>query len=248
MKPPVHGVERYCARAELEVKFVRLPVALVVPNLAEFNLSQLNSERGSLWEELGPLVAEDFDRIGQMYGDQGLLWSQQDRVLVLRPGLDRQWLDDVCSALGEAVPPVIMPAPGGGGLIGDLLADWRAAAELRALLGAPRRVDLLCWGASRDLYTLIAMVRSWGHQVLVEAPEEEHYWTSGYLDSKLCCFDLRTSMPDVRGPRSWIASSPRELRGITENLLATAGVAIVKSPIGVGGEGFHLARADKDGM
>lgn len=244
----MHGISCVWRRAEHGMRFVGSPVALVVPNLAEFNLSQVGTELGPSASELGPLAIGDFHCVGQAYGDQSLFWTHEERVLVLAPGLDRQWLTDVCAALGDATPPVITPPRHGGGLVGDLLMDAQAMTELRAALGPPRQVDLLCWGASRELYALIATVRSWGHEVRPEVPDHDRYWTTRYLDSKLCCLDMRTSMPDLAGPRTWIVSSQAELAGIVERLLASAGAAVIKSPCGVGGDGLHLARADGEGI
>lgn len=215
------------------------PVDLVVPNLGEYNLSRLGTS-------LGPLATRDSHQIGERYADQGILWSTRDRVLALPAGVDLHWLADLSAALGDPVPAIVTPAGRSGALTGDLLADGKAMGELATALGRPRRVELLCWGASRELYGLAAAVASLGHEVVTEMPAREHYWTSGYLDSKLSCLDLRTVLPDLRVPRSWTVAGPAELQGAVGHLLATAGQAFVKSPCGVGGEGIYRVSARDD--
>jgi hypothetical protein len=214
---------------------------LVLPNIAEFNLSRFAGT-------LTPHGTAEFHQAGRVYGDQCVFWSSADRVLVLPAEVDAQWLADVHEALGDQVPAIITPGGGGAALVSDLLADGAAMAALRGALGEPREVSVLCWAASRELYPMLAAVASWGHTVAAEAPASKQFWTCGYLDSKLSCLDLKSVLPDLRVPRSWTVSSPAELHGAIDYLRAAGNAAVVKSPWGVGGEGIHTVPATEAGL
>lgn len=216
------------------------PLDLVVPNLGEFNLGRFSGE-------VSPREAADFHKIGETYGDQGFLWSMRDRVLVLPGEVDPRWLADLSGALGQRVPDVITPRSRTRALIGDLLADGQSMAALGRALGTPRSVRLLCWGASSEVYLLQAAVAALGHDVALEVPPQDNYWTVGYLDSKLSCLDLPTSLPGLRIPRTWTVGLRSELQGVVEHLLATADQAFVKSPRGVGSEGIYRVSACRPG-
>lgn len=216
------------------------PLDLVVPNLGEFNLGRFSGE-------VSPREAIDFHKIGETYGDQGFLWSMRERVLVLPGEVDQGWLADLSGALGQPVPDVITPRPRTRALIGDLLADGQSMAALGRALGPPRSIRLLCWGASSEVYLLRAAVAALGHEVALEVPPQHSYWTVGYLDSKLSCLDLPTSLPGLRIPRTWTVGLRSELQGAVGHLLATAGQAFVKSPRGVGNEGIYHVSAWRPG-
>lgn len=205
-------------------------VDLLIPNLADFNLRHLASA-------LDPAATRAFLTIGKAFGDQAVFWSVEPQVLVLHRGLDQLWFTDVLAELRHGVPPVIMPPDRTGQLVPDLLADGESLARLRSCLDRRRHVRLLSWGATPALYSLIALVRSWGHEVEPDVPLESGYWTSQYLDSKMSCSDLAGQLPGVRTPRTWTVTSWPELRGVLDVLRSARRKAVVKSIHGVGGEG-----------
>jgi len=205
-------------------------VDLLVPNLADFNLRQVASS-------LDPAATRGFLTIGKAFGDQAVFWSARPQVLILHPGLDQLWLADVLAELRHAVPSVITPPDRTGQLVPDLLADGDSLARLRSCLARRRRVRLFSWGATPTLYSLIALVRSWGHEVESDVPPESRYWTSQYLDSKISCSDLATQLTGVRVPSSWTVTSWLELRGVLDALWSARRKAVIKSIHGVGGEG-----------
>jgi hypothetical protein len=216
-------------------------VDLIVPNVAEFNLRNpaLN---------LGPAVESSFTRIGMNLCDQSVFWSAGNRVLVLPGGYDPWWLDDVHRALGSQPPPVVCPAKRTGLLVQDLLRDAGGLGALRELLTGHKVVRLLSWGATAELYPLVAAVRGWGLEVEHDGVTEDSYWTSLYLDSKMSCLDLARHVPEVRVPRGITVTSWAELRGALDVMLAAHPQVIVRSMHGVGGEGSAVVRSGGRGV
>ncbi|MGH3156416.1 MAG: hypothetical protein ACRDNF_07580 [Streptosporangiaceae bacterium] len=210
---------------------------LIVPNLADFNLRNITAL-------LEPASMQSFGAFGMTFADQAVFWSCRPRVLVLYPGVDQEWLSDVHTALGSAVPPIVAPCTRTGALIPDLLADAGALAELRSSLGSPRQVHILFWGATREAYELIAVVSSWGHEVVADVPPEASFWTSSYLDSKLSVADLAAGIQGIQLPRTWTVANWTELRGALRLLVSKEGDAVVKSAYGVGGKGCAIVTAD----
>jgi len=123
-------------------------IDLIVPNVADFNLRHPRSA-------LDPATRASYIAAGSARADQCVFWSTGSRVLVLPQGVDRQWLSDVHSALGADLPPVISPAPGTGLLVPQLLLDPVALAGLRRHLAECRKIRLLSWGATEDLFILL---------------------------------------------------------------------------------------------
>jgi hypothetical protein len=209
---------------------MRPSVDLIVPNLADFNLRGLDAQ-------LDPIAERRFHTIGSAYGDQAVFWSAGPRIVVLHPGHEPDWLDDLSRVLHEPPPLIVAPPARTGRLLADLLASDRALAHLLDALGAPRQVRLMCFGATPEIYALAATVRARDHDVVLDVPPEDRYWTTTYLDSKLCCADLATALPGVRVPPGWTVSSWRELRGVVDVVLDRGLTALVKAPYGVGRAG-----------
>jgi hypothetical protein len=210
-------------------------VELVVPNLADFNLSQVGAH-------LDPSAIAPFSVVAKPFADQAVFWSSESRVLILYPGVDPRWLADVHESLDQPVPPALSPPERTGQLIPDLLHDSESLERLRSCLGSSRQVRLLSWGATPDLYVLMAAIQSWGHQVKLDVPAEDRYWTVPYLDSKLCCADLAAQISGVRIPRSWTVTNWTELRGVIGMLASGKRRVVVKAIHGAGGAGCVFSR------
>ncbi|MFE2040283.1 hypothetical protein ACFXAZ_04990 [Streptomyces sp. NPDC059477] len=215
-------------------------IDLVIPNTVEFNL-----KRGLL--DLDPGVERDLIEHGTGLADQCVFWSTEKRVLLLPAGYSPAWLADVHAALGTSVPPVVSPAPRTGRLVHDLLHDDRALAALRTATGGARTVRFVSWGASPELYTLAALLRSQGQEVRLDVADPEHYWSCEYLESKQSCVDLASHIPGFRVPRGISVAGWDQLKGAVEAIGGGGGRAVVKSMYGVGGYGSAIARGGAEG-
>ncbi|MFE4668210.1 hypothetical protein ACFRI7_29905 [Streptomyces sp. NPDC056716] len=214
-------------------------IDLVIPNTVEFNL-----KRGLL--DVDPGVERDLIEHGTGLADQCVFWSTENRVLLLPAGYSPAWLADVHAGLGTSVPPVVSPAPRTGRLVHDLLHDDRALAALRAATGAARTVRFVSWGASPELYTLAALLRSQGREVRLDIADPEHHWSCEYLESKQSCVDLASHIPGFRVPRGISVAGWDQLKGAVE-AIGGGGRAVVKSMYGVGGYGSAIARGGAEG-
>ncbi|MEU7576111.1 hypothetical protein AB0B50_00660 [Streptomyces sp. NPDC041068] len=215
-------------------------IDLVIPNIVEFNL-----KRELL--DFDPGVEHDLVEHGTGFTDQCVFWSAEDRVLVLPAGYSPEWLADVHAGLGGSVPPVVSPAPRTGRLVHDLLGDDRALAALHAATDGARVVRFLSFGASPELYSLAALLRSRGLEVRLDVADPQHYWSCEYLESKLSCVDLASHLPGFRVPRGISVASWDQLKGAVTAIVGSGGRAVVKSMYGVGGYGSAIARSDADG-
>jgi hypothetical protein len=205
-------------------------VDLVMPNVAEFNLRHPRLA-------LDPATANSFLLFGRAMADQSVFWSDSPRVLVLHAGVDQLWFSDVHRAVGADPPPLVCPAWRSGLLAADLLADPAAMAELRDHLTGCQQVRFVSWGATEDLYRLAAAIRGFGHEVLLDTPDEERYWTSLYLDSKLSCLDLASQVPGLRVAPCVTTDTWQELRGVVDLMVGSGQTVIVRSVYGSAGEG-----------
>ncbi|MEU5161889.1 hypothetical protein AB0G74_20120 [Streptomyces sp. NPDC020875] len=216
-------------------------IDLVVPNIVEFNL-----RRGLL--DLDPGVERDLAEHGTNLADQCVFWSDRERVLVLPAGYSAEWLADVHTGLGTAVPPVVAPEPVTGRLVQDLLADDRALGELSAALGGAREVRFVSWGAEPALYALATVLRAQGRTVRLDVPAPRDAWACEYLESKQSCADLAAHLPGFRVPKGLSVTGWEQLRGALGAIAGDGGRAVVKSMYGVGGYGSALAGGGADGI
>ncbi|TCO61893.1 hypothetical protein [Actinocrispum wychmicini] len=212
-------------------------IDLVVPNIAEFNLRHPRLT-------LDPATVDSFQLFGRAMADQSVFWSRERRVQVLPTTVDMQWFADVHEAMGLRSPPLICPTFRSGRIIEDMLDDAAAMAALRRHLADHKRVQFVSWGATEDLYRLAAAVRGFGHEVLLDVPAENQYWTSLYLDSKASCLDLANQIPGVRVAPGVTVDSWHELRGILEMMRANGDTAIVRGFYGTAGEGSAVVQPE----
>jgi hypothetical protein len=200
-----------------------------VPNLADFNLQGFG-------DRMDPVAERPFLVIGRAFGDQAVLWGTGPRVVLLYPGYDPAWLDDLARALAEDPPRVVTPACRSGRLVADLLDDEIALARLREALGPPTTVRLECFGSTPEIYMLAAAVEAAGHQILLDVPPSRQSWLTGVLDSKVPLPEL-TDLPELAIPPTWTAWTWGQLQGIVKQLAARGQPVFVKAPHGVGGAG-----------
>ncbi|TCR16047.1 hypothetical protein [Streptomyces sp. BK205] len=231
-KPFIHGAAHDAADDVID---------LVIPNVAEFNLRHPRLA-------LDPATVNSFVAVGRAMSEQSVFWSSAPRVHVLPAGVDSEWYEDVHRALGVPTAPVISPVPHTGRITADLLRDPAAMESLRLRLRGHHRVRLVTWGAAESLYRLAAVLRTDGHDVLLDCPAEEHYWASLYLDSKTSCLDLATRIPGMRVAPVITTDTFEELRGALGLLLAEGKGAVVRSPYGVSGEGSAVVDPEPGSM
>lgn len=215
-------------------------IDLVIPNVVEFNLKHELLD-------LDPGVERDLVEHGTGLTDPCVFWSAENRVLVLPAGYSPEWLIDVHTGLGSTVPPVVSPIPRTGRLVHDLLNDDRALAALHTAISGSRVVRFLSFGASPELYSLAALLRSQGKEVRLDVADPAHYWSCEYLESKLSCVDLASHIPGFRVPRGISVASWDQLKGAVTAIVGSGGQAVIKSMYGVGGYGSAVARSDADG-
>lgn len=215
-------------------------VDLVIPNIAEFALRHPGFR-------FDPATESSFIRFGRAMADQSVFWSTNPRVLVLPAGFDKDWFADVHRVRGLDAPPVICPVSRHG-VLTDLLADPVAMATLRQRLGGYRQVRFLSWGATPDVYRLAAAVRGFGHEVLLDVPPQERYWSSLYLDSKVSCLDLAAVVPGLRVAPCLTADTWEELRGVLDLMADQGQTVIVRSAYGSAGEGSAVVAAEPESL
>ncbi|MEV0764777.1 ATP-grasp domain-containing protein [Nocardia sp. NPDC050435] len=216
-------------------------ITLVVPNIAEFNIRHPRLA-------LDPATENNFIVYGEAMAEQSAFWTMDPRILLMPSGIDRSWFTDVHRALEDSLPPVLSPARGTGRITEDLLADVGAMAQLRDHLRDHQRVQLASWGATEDLYRLITAIRGFGHEVLLDVPEAENYWSSLYFDSKQSCVDLALEVPGLRVASTISADTWPELRGALELFRTQRKKAIVRSRYGASGEGTSVVEPSPAGL
>lgn len=208
------------------------PLRLVAPNITEFNL-----------RDDGLQLTEDerfrIIRAGKRFADVSPLWEPGRQVVVMPPGYDRRWFADLHEAVGAPLPAVVEPSEGSGLVIADLLADGRALDLLVDHLRSAGEVQLASWGATPELYGLLDVLEARGVAVELDAPPPAAAWTSDYLDSKLSGPDLAARLAHFRVPETLTVSSWAEVDGAVR-ALAGAGGAVLKAPLGVGGNGIAM--------
>lgn len=214
-------------------------IELVVPNVADYNLRRQRLA-------FDPDTCAGFLAVGQSLADQAVFWSDKRRIMILPRGVDKLWWSDVHAALRADPPIMICPDSRSGLLAADLLDDAAALKLLRSQLSEDRLVRFVSYGATEELYRLAAVVRGFGHDVELDVPDPDHYWSSLYLDSKQSCLDLAARVPGLRVAPGITVDSWRELRGAVDAILATAERAIVRSWYGVGGTGSAVVAADPE--
>ena len=158
-------------------------------------------------------------------------------MLVLPSGWNRLWFDDIHRTLGLAPPPVVSPAMRTGLLVDDLLHDGDAQLALRERLSGYAVVRLLIVGPTPETYLLAALLRGWGLTVELDSVDQDHYWTSLYLDSKVSCLDLARQLPEIRVAQGMVVGNWVELRGALNAMVARHGRVIARTLFGVAGDG-----------
>jgi ectoine hydroxylase len=216
------------------------PIEVVVPNEVEYLFRDSTLRLSAADQEL--LV--EFN--GRYESDHLVFWGSGPRVLLLPVGLDPLWFADVHRALGVAEPAVVSPVPRSGLMLDDLFHDGAAQARLRSLLADHGTVRLVGHGATKDLYRLAQVIRSWGHEVEVEGTGEQDYWSSLYLDNKVSVLDLAKQVPSVNVAPVLTVNTPEELHGAVDAMLALHGKVIVRSMLGYAGLGAGVTTADPE--
>lgn len=214
---------------------------LVVPNVADFNLRHPRLK-------FDPATLNSVLEFGRAMADRSVFWSDGPRVLILPAGVDELWFADVHRALGTNLPPFVCPTWRTGYIIADLLTDPVAMASLQRHLRGWEQVQFVSWGATEDLYRLAAAVRSFGHEVLLDVPPEDRYWSSLYLDSKLSCLDLAAQVPGLRVAPCMTTDTWEELRGVLNLVVENGQTAIVRSAYGVAGTGSAIVDGKAGGL
>ncbi|MEE1784598.1 hypothetical protein PUR71_17055 [Streptomyces sp. SP17BM10] len=211
-------------------------VELIVPNSAEYHLRNpaLN------------LTGEERERVVRFSGtyecEHSVFWSTAPRVLVLPLGWSRQWFDDIHRTLGLDPVPVVSPARRTGLLVEDFLKDGDAQARLRELLDPYEVVRLQIVGPTDGTYLLAALVRGWGKAVELDHVDEDAYWASLYLDSKISPLDLARELPGINVAPGMVAGNWVELRGGLKAMTARYGTVIARTLFGVAGDGSGVVR------
>jgi hypothetical protein len=206
-------------------------VELIISNSAEYHLRNPSLN----------LTGDERERVVRFSGtyetEHSVFWSGNPRVLVLPAGWDQQWFDDVHQALDLAAPPVVSPAVRTGLLVEDLLHDGDAQQRLREQLAGYATVRVLLVGPTPETYLLAAMLGGWGLAVELDSVDEDHFWASLYLDSKVSCLDLARQFPDVRVAQGMVVGNWVELRGALGSMVAEHGRVIARTLFGVAGDG-----------
>jgi hypothetical protein len=206
-------------------------VELIVPNSAEYHLRNPSLT----------LTGEERARVVRFSGtyecEHSVFWSSNPRVMVLPSGWNALWFADVHATLGLTPPPVVSPVMRSGLLVEDLLHDADAQRELREHLSGYDTVRLLIVGPTPETYLLAAMLGGWGLAVELDSVDQDHYWASLYLDSKVSCLDLARQLPEMRTAQGMVVGNWTELRGALGAMVAEHGKVIARTLFGVAGDG-----------
>ncbi|HEX4726688.1 MAG TPA: hypothetical protein VH298_02765 [Jatrophihabitans sp.] len=215
-------------------------IELIIPNEVEFLLRDSTLR----------LNAEARDGLIQFNGkyesDHVVFWRSGPRVLLLTAGHDPLWFADIHRVLCLEPPTVVSPRTDTGMLLVDLFRDGSAQAELRRQVCGFDTVQLIYNGPTPDIYRLAEMIRSWGPTVAIDGCEERDYWSSLYLDNKLSVLDLARDVASVAVAPAVTVSSPEELPGSVDAMLALHDKVIVRSTLGYAGHGAAVTTADPD--
>jgi hypothetical protein len=217
-------------------------VELILSNSAEYHLRNPSLN----------LTGDERDRVVRFAGtyesEHSVFWSANPRVLVLPAGWDREWFDDVHQALELSPPPVVSPAMRTGLLVADLLHDGLAQQALREQLTGYAVVRLMIVGPTPETYLLAAMLRGWDLTVELDSVDEDHFWASLYLDSKVSCLDLARQSPEVRVAQGMVVGNWVELRGALNAMVARHGKVIARTLFGVAGDGSAVVTDAPDSV
>jgi hypothetical protein len=206
-------------------------IELIIPNSAEYHLRNPALQ----------LIGDERERVVRFAGtyecEHAVFWSAATRVMVLPAGWNELWFDDIHRALGLNAPPVVSPAMRTGLLVADLLHDGEAQCALREHLSGYAVVRLIMVGPTPETYLLAALLRGWGLKVELDSVDEDHYWASLYLDSKISCLDLARQTPLIRVADGMVVGNWTELRGALKAMVSRHGRVIARTLFGVAGDG-----------
>lgn len=211
-------------------------VEVIVPNSAEYHLRNPSLN----------LTGEERERVVRFSGtyecEHCVFWTDEPRVLVLPEGWNSLWFQDVHRALELTPPPVVSPSARTGLLVQDLLHDGAALAALREQLAGfqAEAVKLSVVGPTPETYLLAAAIRGWGLEVELDHVDQDGYWASLYLDSKISCLDLSRRVPEIRVAEGMVLGNRVELRGALTSMTRKHGRVIARTLFGVAGDGTSV--------
>ncbi len=210
--------------------------SIVVANVAEF---YERSYRG-----FPPREVAAWRMASLAVADMALFWGGDDKLVITPAPLEPAFVEDACRALGYRNVSVASPESSHASLCEAITADRTLYQRLVRIIRSSGGVELLCWGATPQLYALVERLRADAGAVSTpDVPPQEDAWLVEYLDSKAGFRDFIT--------RSSTASrSVRLAPGVTCACADTAvgrilaalkvGVGVVAKPSrGVAGNGLQ---------
>lgn len=217
----------------------RLVKTIVIANIAEYYLPTFQSfgeKEIRAWVE--PSYGES---------DMALFWGGDDKLVITSFPPDERFIDEVRRTLPYSNLQVASPKSPSTSLCNDILAEPALFEQMIAVLSSADSVDILVWGATKQLYVLLDKLLATGISFPPpQIPCRENYWTARYLDSKSGFRDFcgKLSNEAVRIPRGFICADIEIAARVAKSHAVGRGVC-VKANESVGGYGVLLFPADR---
>ena len=210
--------------------------SIVVANVAEF---YERSYRG-----FSHRAVEAWRTASLPVADTALFWGSDDKLVITPAPLEPAFVEDACQALGYRNVSVASPESPDASLCEAIASDPTLYEHLVRIIKSSGGVELLCWGATPQLYALVERLRSDAGPVSTpDVPPQADAWLVEYLDSKAGFRDFITRSVDASrtvrlAPGTTCACTDTAVGRILTSLQAGVGV-VTKPSGGVAGNGVQ---------
>jgi hypothetical protein len=223
--------------------------SICIANAADFDrMGRWNDPRP--WGAMRTRVGRSLRRLGLKtmpgswaFADMALFWSRQDCLVIAPLGLDPALITYSDRLMGRNRTQVV-PMSTDAGMGAAAAANRKIVRQIVEYLDGDEG-ELRVWGATEDLYDLVAAVQSAGGPLrLSEAPAKHDFGLVQELDSKTgfrrLVEELQTHSVQIRMPEGYICLSRQELATRVAAFLGAKGDCVVKSNFGSGGFGVLM--------
>ncbi len=207
---------------------------ILIANHREFSLpidQYLNPEELTAWSE------EDFD-----YESTSLFWGGDAKLVITSHPMHPEFVADICQLLDYQAVRVIWPANQGKSLCDEIQNDPQVFQELVETIRISDCPSILVWGASAELYRLIATLQKLGLRFTVpDVPPVENAWTYQEFGSKAGFRNLAQKLsqryPQINIPPGFICQTLPEALQVAQDFAKRDIPFVVKTNQGSTGWG-----------
>jgi len=174
--------------------------------------------------------------------EQAIFWGGEDKLVVTPHRVDPRFVADVKSAMEYRNLCVVSPASTTQSICKDIQSDANLWQTLTKTLQESESVEIIAWGATPQLYTLLERLIELGIPVSApELPSNQNADLAQKLDSKSGFREIASKLaqayPEVRIPVGYVCSTDDELASAAVELMRASDSILLKADKGVGGWG-----------